>query len=241
MARFPWQRSEEPEKKDEFTLPDELVNQIKAGSEAASKVSKIEEMLTGLTSIVQADKADREKAKTEAAAERARTAGTARDEQTDAEIEELILTNPREAIRRATEGQTLAIKAVHADNVRREVFEDQDKFKYYSGDIKREVDALLASQAVDFRLSPQNIENCYHTVLGKHTDEIAEGKLKSRFAGGENGGRGTSTGSAGDSGSGGREKTALDADTSADIRKAAKQCGLKYDDYVELLEKEGVI
>jgi hypothetical protein len=241
MARFPWQRDEEPVVTKDPALSEELMIQIKTGAEGAAKIPKLEEMLIGLTSIVQADKADRDREKAEAAAERARVAGTSRDEQTNAEIEELILTNPREAIRRATEGQTLAIKAVHADNVRREVFEDQDKFKYYSGEIKREVDALLAGQAVDFRLSPQNIENCYHTVLGKHTDEIAEGKLKSRFAGVENGGRGTSTGSAGDSGSGGREKTALDAETSADVRKAAKQCGLKYEDYVELLEKEGVI
>ena len=36
MALFPWQRNTGSEGKEEFTLPDELVNQIKAGSEAAS-------------------------------------------------------------------------------------------------------------------------------------------------------------------------------------------------------------
>ena len=67
------------------------------------------------------------------------------------------------------------------------MFEDQDKFKFYHGDLKREIDSLLANQPVDFRLNPANIENVYNTVIGKHMPEIIEGKIKTRFASGTGG------------------------------------------------------
>ena len=246
MALFTWQKkkAEGEEGKDEFTLPDDLTKQIKDGAEAASKVGKIETMLADLISIQKTEKDAREKATKDAADAAAKVKNSKTQEEFDTEIEELMLTNPREAIRRATEGQTLAIKAVHADNVRREVFEDAQKFKYYHGSIKTEVDALLASQPVDFRLNPQNIENTYNTVVGKHNDEIVEGKLKTRFAGSDGGSRGTSSGSAGSSGSGAGEKKKL-SDFSGeyleDIKRAAKHVGIKPEDYVEMLDSEGVL
>ena len=245
MALFNWQKKVDDKGEEKFELPDDLVKQIKDGSEAATKIGTIEQKLTDLLSIQQSEKTAREKKEKEvkdAADAAARIKNSKTQEEFDSEIEELMLTNPREAIRRATEGQTNAIKAVHADNVRREVFEDSTKFPYYHGDLKREIDTLLASQAVDFRLNPQNIENCYHTVVGKHNTEIVEGKIKNRFAGADNGSRGTSSGSAGSSGVGGKEKfSTTDPAYEADIRRAAKQVGIKYEDYVDMLDKEGVI
>ena len=239
MALFPWQKKEGSENA-QVEIPDAVMQQIKDGAEAKEKLNKVEQMLADLTKIQLDDKAAREKEKKAAADALAHQQRQKVTEQTDEQIEELMLTNPREAIRLATQGQTEAIKAVHADNVRREVFEDGEKFKYYTGDLKREIDSLLANQPVDFRLNPANVESTYHTVLGRHTDEIVGGKLKTRFAGGSEGSRGTSSGSAG-AGAGGKEKTIVDAETEKEIRRAAKQVGIKYEDYVEMLDKEGVI
>lgn len=238
MPIFTWQKKVAVEgEKEEFTLPDDLTKQIKDGAEAAGKVSKIEEKLTELTNLFASEAAARTKRETDEAARIAALNKNKQDESLDEELEQLLLTNPREAIRRATEGQTIAIKAVHADNVRREVFEDADKFPYYNGDIKREVDQLLANQPVDFRIHPANVESAYHTILGKHTKEIVEGKLKTRFASSESN-RGTSSGSAGNTGTGGDKGK---PELTDDIRRAAKQVGIKAEDYAEMLEKEGII
>lgn len=241
MAIFPWAKKVDDKGEEKFELPDEIVKQLKDGADANAKVSKMETMLEEMKNIQLADKTARDKEKADAAAAAARKAAADKQPEIDAEIEELMLTNPREAVRRLTEGQTEAIKIVHADAVRREVFEDQQKFKYYTGDIKREVDALLAGQKVDFRMQPANVENCYHTVLGKHTDEIAEGKIKNRFAGSESFGRGTSGGGAGDTGAGGGGKKTYDAEYMKEIERAAKQVGIKTSDYMEMLEKDGVL
>ena len=237
-----WQKQKNDNGTEELAIPKELEDQIKEGAEGAKKISKLEILLEGLVSTQQAEVAARKKEKDDADAAAARKRAVEGSDKLSEEIEELILTNPREAILRATAGQTEAIKAVHADNVRREVFEDTTKFKYYHGDIKREVDAMIVSQNVDFRLHPANIENCYHTVMGKHTDEIAEGKIKTRFAGSESSSRGTSSGSAGSTGTGGdREKIEYTADTLKAFEKAAKVAGITTKDYIELYEKEGVI
>lgn len=238
MAYFSWQKKADDKGEEKFELPDEIVKQLKEGSEAKAEVSKMNTKLEELTTMFSTDLAARQKREKDEADRIAALNRNKKDEELDTELEELLLTNPREAIRRATEGQTNAIKSVHADNVRREVFEDGDKFPYYTGDIKREVDALLASQPVDFRLHPANVESTYHTIIGKHNKELMEGKIKSRFAGSE-GNRGTSNGSAGSSGTGGSD--GKKPEITDDIRRAAKQVGIKVEDYAEMLEKEGII
>lgn len=241
--KLPWMKNDEG--KQELELPDELVSQIKKGADSADKVSTIETKLSELTTLFSNDLKDRKKREDDAAAASAaavaRKNHTERQEQIDSEIEELMLTNPKEAIRKATESQSVAIMTLNANNIRREVFEDSEKFKYYYGDIKSEVDKLIAGQTLAARNDPSVVENCYKTVLGNHVDELVEGKLKSRFASSENGGRGTSSGSAGSTGTGGNEKKTRDADFESDLRRAAKQVGIKYEDYVEMLEKDGVI
>jgi hypothetical protein len=240
MPVFPWMKKESTDadgnKKEEFTLPDELVKQIKDGAESAAKVSTMQTKLEELTALFQTDLTARQKREKDAETAAAAARRTAQQPELDAELEELLLTNPREAIRRATQGTTDAVKLVHAQSVKRDLFEDQDKFPYYTGDMKREIDALLARQPVDFQMSPDNIENCYHTILGKHTKEVVEGKLKTRFAGSQSGNG--SSGRAGDTSTGDGDKKPEITD---DIRRAAKQVGIKAEDYVEMLVKDGII
>ena len=145
-----------------------------------------------------------------------------------------MLVRPRKLSNSATQDQTTAIKAVHADNVRRETFEDQDKFKFYHGDLKREIDSLLANQPVDFRLNPANIENVYNTVIGKHMPEIIEGKIKTRFASGTGGS--TASGGAGDTGTGGNKEPVI----TDELRKAARLLGYDPKEYAKMLDDEGV-
>ena len=243
MAKFPWQKDKEGVEA-EFTLPDELTKQIKDGAEAAAKVTSMQASIDAMKSIMENDAKER-KTEREAAAARAAAAAAAQrnqqQQENNEELEGMFLTDPVNAVKKLTDPLALEVAAGRADNIRRETFEDQEKFPYYHGDIKREVDSLIAGQHVSFRLNPANIENAYNTVLGKHTGELLEGKLKKRFAGGENGNRGTSTGSAGSSGTGGKEEKTFDAETMKHIEKAAKVTGITTKDYIEMLDKEGVI
>jgi type II secretory pathway pseudopilin PulG len=236
MARFPWQKAPESEGSEGFTLPDELVTQIKAGSEAASKLGKVEQMLADLSTIVKTDADERKAAKEEEARQRLAAARVETDDTLEEQIETLMLAGKtKQAIALATSGQTTAIKAIHAEQVKKDLFEDQDKFKYYHGDIKREVDSLLANQPVEFRMKPENIQNCYDTIIGKHHEQILEGKIKTRFASGSGGN--TASGSAGDSGTGGNKVKPPITD---DVRKAARAMGFDPEKYADMLIEEGI-
>ena len=62
-------------------------------------------------------------------------------------IESLMLEGKtKEAIALATQPLTNEVLLSRADRIKREVFENAERFPYYHGDIKREVDALLESQ-----------------------------------------------------------------------------------------------
>jgi stress response protein SCP2 len=237
MPKFPWQKVEK-EGSEEFTLPDDLNKKIEDGAKAAAELPKITEMLNGLKSIMETDAAARKKEKDDASAAAFAAARSKTKEETDAEIEDLILTDPKKAIELATRSSNIAILTLNAQNVQREVFEDAEKFEYYHGDIKAEVNKMIAAQPLSARQDYSMIENCYHTVVGKHTKEIAEGKLKTRFAGSENGSRGTSSGAAGSSSS---EGSKVKPELTDEIRRAARQVGIKAEDYAEMLQNEGVI
>lgn len=243
MARFPWQKAEpKADGTEGFTLPDELQKQIKDGADAAAQLPKITEMLAGLNSLVQEQVTSQKKREETATRQQQQQNNIESAQELEERIEALMLEGKtREAISLATQGQTQAIKAIHAEQVRKELFDsDPEKFQYYSGDIKREVDALIANQAVDFRTNASNIENCYHTVLGKHTKEIVEGKLKTRFASGGSGG-GTSNGSAGNTGaSDGKESRVAGIAADPEVIRAARQCGIPVAEYAKMLEEDGV-
>lgn len=237
MPLFNWQRSKEEGKENEFvgTISPEDQKKIDEVLAASKELPEIKKRLDGLSSI-QAFVEDYKKEKEAAAAEAARRKAAETSASTDDEIEALMLTDPKKAILKATTPQAVAIMTLRADNIRREVFEDADKFKYYHGDIKKEVDSLIAAQTLEAKNDPSVVENCYLTVLGRHNDEILEGKIKTRFAGTESGSRGTSTGSAGSTGA---------ADKSArvipdEVKKVAKQFGITPEDYADMLDREGI-
>ena len=118
---------------------------------------------------------------------------------------------------------------MRANNVRREVFEDTEKFEYYSGDFKREVDALLAAQPLSFRNNPASVENVYYNVLGRKQKEIAEGKIKSRFASATSGS--STSGKTGEA-----DKFMIEIDDQ--IRKAAKLTGMTPEEYAAVVAQE---
>ncbi len=243
--KLPWMKKEGSDTEVEVSLPDDVQKKLDASATAAAELPAIKEKLGALDKInqfIDTFKAEQDEEKKKKNQQQQQQQQQQNQQTLEEQVEALMLEGKTtEAVRLATSGQVTAIKAVHADNVRREVFEDTSKFPYYHGDIKREIDALIAGQVVDFRLNPQNIENCYHTVVGKHTAEIQEGKVKTRFAGSESGSRGTSSGSAGDSGtaaSAEARRSKLESDK--EVQKAARLTGIDVKDYAKMLEEDGV-
>ncbi len=247
MAKFPWQRTEKEDGATELTLPDELQQQIKAGAEAAAALPKITEMLEGLAKTQQEDAAARKKEKDDTAAAAARKQAEETQGTVQERVEALMLEGrTAEAIALVNQPLTNEVLLSRFDRTKREVFEDDKSFEYYHGDIKREVDALLDAQSLQFKADPkfarENIKNCYDTVVGRHHKEILDGKIKTRFASGESGSRGTSSGSAGDSSASQAEKDKLLAGLMSDpnVLKAARQTGIPVAEYAKMLDEEGI-
>lgn len=223
-----WQKAkkEEPE---ELEAPKELI-ETRAKVEALD--SRMTEMLNGLSAITNSIAADRAEKEAEKAA-RAEAARRKQAEEAKLSPEDLaanMFSDPEGTVKKLTDPLAVELMEMRANNVRREVFEDAEKFKYYTGDLKTEVDKLLAVQPLAFRNNPASVENVYYTALGKKQDEIAEGKLKSRFA--------SSTGSTASKGkvSGIEDTFTIEVDDS--IRKAAKLVGMKPEEYAALVTTE---
>lgn len=234
MPLMSWMKKGDAEDKIEVSMSEEDRKKIEAGSAAASELPKIREMLESLTKIqtdnAAASKKERDDAERAAAAKKALEINGTHEEQ----IEALMLEGKtKEAIQLATQGTNQAILLLNADNVKRNTFENQEKFKYYHGELKDEVDKLIAAQNLQARNDPSVVENCYLTVLGRHNDDIVAGKLKSRFAGGSDGR--TSSGVK----DGIEEKKGIDPND-ADVKKAAKLLGFKPEEYAKMLDAEGI-
>jgi hypothetical protein len=218
----------------EIKLDEDTQKKLDAALGMGEEFKKITTMLDGLKGI-QAF-VDESRAEKEAAAARARTEAQARNaSQTDEELQQLILTDPGAAIKKGTQDQSMAILMLRADQLKRDVFEDADKFPYYAGEVKSEIDRLLSGQTIQLRNDPSVIENCYYTVLGKHAEEAREGKLKSRFAS-SSGSRGTSSGNAG----AGKDEDKEHLEINDDIRRAARIAGMKPEDYAKMCYDQGV-
>jgi len=231
MALLSWmKKDEQKDGKDqvEIKLDEETQKKLDKSLTFGDDLAKMREQLNGLSGIqayIEEQKRERE-----AAAEVARRKIQADSQaQTDEELQNLILTDPAAAIKKGTQDQTMAILTLRADNVRRETFENTEKFQYYTGDVKNEIDKLLSVQSIQARNDPSVVENCYWTVLGKHSEEIREGKLKNRFAS-ASAARGTTSGDAG--AGAGKEHEALEIND--DIRKAAKFAGMTPEDYAKM-------
>ncbi len=223
-----WQRA----KKEEPVEPEAPKELIETRAKVEALDSRMTEMLNGLSAIsnsIAADKAEKEAEKT------ARTEAARRKQVEDAKLspEDLaanMFADPEGTVKKLTDPLAVELMEMRANNVRREVFEDTEKYEYYTGDFKAEVDKLLAVQPLAFRNNPASVENVYYNVLGRKQKEIAEGKLKSRFA--------SSTGATSSSGKVAGNEDAFTIEVDDNIRKAAKLVGMKPEEYAALVATE---
>lgn len=232
---FSWLRNKKDDGTEELQLSKEDQDKMDAAAKAAAELPEIKTKLSKLDAVsefINEFKRERDDEK----AKKQKQQQQQDQQQSDEELETLILTDPKTAINKALGPTQNALLQLRADNIRREVFEDTKKFKFYHGDIKSEVDKLIAGQTLAARNDPSVIENAYLTVVGRHHDEIMEGKIKDRFAGSDGGSRGTASGSAGDHGTGDKQAPVI----TDDIRKLAKMFGTTPEDYAKRLDEEGI-
>lgn len=223
-----WQRA----KKEESVEPEAPKELIETRAKVEALDSRMTEMLNGLSSIsnsIAADKAEKEAEKT-ARAEAARRKQLEDSKLSPEDLAANMFADPEGTVKKLTDPLAVELMEMRANNVRREVFEDTEKYEYYTGDFKAEVDKLLAVQPLAFRNNPASVENVYYNVLGRKQKEITEGKLKSRFA--------SSTGATSSSGKVAGTEDTFTIEVDDQIRKAAKLVGMKPEEYAALVATE---
>jgi hypothetical protein len=231
MGKWPWEQDDK--KEEEVKLPKELEDRFKKVDALDDKVSNIDKKLASLDSITafideQRTANEQERTRREEAARRAKDK---EEELSPEEMAARLVTDPKGVIADATKPQTMAILSIRADQIRRQVFEDRETdFPYYSGDIKTEINKMLAQQSLEFQNNPASVENVYHTVVGRKMKDITEGKIKSRFASAT----GKTTGSSGAD----EDKEQKTIKITPEIERAARLTGLKTEDYIELLKND---
>ena len=216
------------DKKDEKKgLPPELEERFKAVDDTKKAVSAIEERLKGLDSITAYfEDAKKEKEET---ARKAAEKKNKESETTDEDLAAMLLSDPKKAIAEMTAPLANTILLNRADTIRRQVFDDDaSSHEFYTGDIKKEVDALISSQDLKFQNNPASLQNAYDTVVGRRFKEIQEGKIKSRFA------SSSSLGTVSNKGSRGED---MEIESTPDIIKAARLSGMDLDDYKKLVKR----
>jgi Arc/MetJ-type ribon-helix-helix transcriptional regulator len=237
--KLPWQKAKDAEGNETLNieLPKEMSEKIDAAiSSGQESKSRFDELKTSLDNInARFLREDEERQRQQNAARQQQQQQEA--QATDDEITQLMLTDPvaatRRIVKQSTDNQGVALLTMRADALRRDVFEDTERFPYYTGEIRSEIDKLLEGQTLQHRNDRGVIENAYYATLGRHQREMADGKLKSRFATSE-GNRGTATGNI----KGTEEPVVKPLDE--DGRKAARILGFKDDDYAKMLHEEGV-
>jgi hypothetical protein len=235
--KLPWQKKEGADDL-EVSLPDDIKAKLEG---AASKedvtvlkttLEKLQESMALLSSNAAAEAEERRKAQAKKQAEESGQ----RQQQTEEELAELALTDPLAAMKRVVAdqlgGRDTALLTINASNLKREIFEDQDKYPFYTGAIKEEVDKILSQQKLNAQNDRSVIEHAYHSVVGQHYKELTEGKLKTRFASAES--------DRGSQGKTGNQGTKEPRKLSEDEAKAARILGFKDDVYSKMLEEEGV-
>jgi hypothetical protein len=223
-----WQRA----KKEESVEPEAPKELIETRAKVEALDSRMTEMLNGLSSIsnsIAADKAEKEAEKT-ARAEAARRKQLEDSKLSPEDLAANMFADPEGTVKKLTDPLAVELMEMRANNVRREVFEDTEKYEYYTGDFKAEVDKLLAVQPLAFRNNPASVENVYYNVLGRKQKEITEGRLKSRFA--------SSTGATSSSGKVAGTEDTFTIEVDDQIRKAAKLVGMKPEEYAALVATE---
>jgi hypothetical protein len=240
--KFPWQKkvNESGEESIEINLPDDMKKQLEGAAskeEVKALGTKFDELKASLDSINKhfTTEAEEKKAKL---LEEQRRKQTETQTQTEEELNELFLTDPvaatKKLLQMSSQPANTALLTMRADSIRRETFEDADKFPYYTGDIKSEIDKLLENEPLTNRNNRATVEHAYFSVVGRHIKDINEGKLKSRFASTE-GNRGTSTGNVSGTHEDDNPKPLDD-----DGKKIAKMLGFTDEEYARMLKEEGV-
>jgi hypothetical protein len=223
-----WWERKEVGNKEEITLPREIQEQLDGVNDLKTQVSGLETKLGALDSItswIEEQKVAAEAAKKPVFRGKTQEELAAEDE----ELGNMLVTDPRAAINKVTEGTNKALLVLAAKELKRETFsESPQEFEYYAGDIKTEVDRILSEQSLEFQCNPEAVKNTYYTVVGRKQKEINEGKIKSRFSSSSN--PRTSEIDGGD----GRPKI---TQATPDIEKAAKLTGQTVEDYLKMLNE----
>jgi Arc/MetJ-type ribon-helix-helix transcriptional regulator len=227
----------EPDGKEtiKVELPDEYKKKLDGAISKEEFTNFTDSIRQSMQSInARYEREDQEREQARRAAEQKRVTDA---QPTDEQLNELMATDPVAAVRKLMEGpnnaQSSAILQVRADNLRREIFEDQEKYPYYTGEMKNEIDKLLEAQTLTARNDRSVIEHAYLSTLGKHSRELLDGKLKSRFASPE-GSRGTSGGNLGTG------AATTPRVISADEKKVAQLLGFEEAEYAKMIDESGV-
>lgn len=235
--KLPWQKkeTEDGSQKIEIELPDDYKKKLEGAVSKEDFTTFTDQIRNSMKAITDRYSREDEERAARARAEAAKAAESSRP--TDEQINELMLTNPAEAVRQLMKGtqdaQSTAILQVRADALKREVFEDQERYPYYTGDMKTEIDKLIDAQSIQARNDRSVIEHAYLSTLGKHSRELLDGKLKSRYAASE-GTRGTNGGNL----EGGAARTPRVVHD--DEKKAAALLGFDANEYAKMLDDAGV-
>jgi hypothetical protein len=221
---LPWWKSKSEEGEEKIELPKEIQEQLNQTASLKTEVAEMKTKLGALDTISAWIAEQREAAKPKP------TVKTPEQESEESEeLAALLLTDPRAAHARLNATTNASIMQLRADVIRRETFEDNaEKFPYYTGEIKSEINKLLAKQPLSFQNSPEALENTYYTVVGKMQKSISEGKIKDRFAAASSSRTGKTE----------EENGRITLEPNADIEKAAKMLGITMKDYIEMLEKD---
>jgi hypothetical protein len=199
-------------------------------------VNSLKESLSGLTDIADYVKEQRKAQQVAQQRQQQANSQVAATSTKDA-LNAVFYDDPAQAIELAQRPMLDRFKRTEAKLAMAEMFQDGDRFPYYHGTIKKEVDAMAALQPVVFFDHPDNIENLYNAVIGKRAAEIAEGKLakRSSLAQGSGGSNGNSS-----SVNNGKEPKAA-VQLTDDVKKAAKAFGYGEQEYAEMIaEQEGI-
>ena len=235
-VNLPWLKKKDDDGGEhlEVRLPDEIKKQLDdsaAASKAADeKIASLIKSQETIMAFINGEKEEKEQRK----AELLRQRQTEHQTEVDEEIQDLIVSDPKKAIEKATEKHSVAIMTLRADNLKREIFEDAEKFPYYTGDIKAKIDQLLDGQSLAAKNDRGVIENTYYSIVGRHEAEIRENKLKTRFASPE-----SNRGNAG-----GNQTNPGDSRTpeiTDEIKRIAKMFDMKPEEYAKQLQEEGII
>lgn len=180
---MPWFRKDGEMKAGEEKLddvefkPEKLKEDITAEFDSKFKTYQTEQdakmkPLLDMASNLEADRVAKAKIAREAADKK-----TAENNEVD---ENDFLIDPVESVRKLQEPQTKLLVQLASRQARTEILGDE---KYYYGDIKTKVDAMIDSQPMNQRVDPNMIRNAYKLVMYDHQQDITDGKIKARNTG----------------------------------------------------------